>query len=162
MIASTSISSSVTPRYSIRRRGIDFEILQLRLGVAPAVGLDEADHDVEAAGRSACASLQHLVGLADAGRRADVDAQPGPLRLLDRVEQRVGAMGALSVIASLLRSGDALVEREVEQQHVDARFAEEAELPSFGVRLNELAHLGLRTCRARGPRGHLEVGRGRA
>ena len=90
MTASTSISSSVTPRYSILRRGIDFEVLQLRLGVRATVGLDEADHDVEAAGAQRVRLPQHLVGLADAGRGADVDAQAGALLVLDAGQQGVG------------------------------------------------------------------------
>ena len=53
----------------------DLEVLELRLGVAAAVGLDEADDDVEAARAQRVRLLQHLVGLADAGRGADVDAQ---------------------------------------------------------------------------------------
>ena len=66
-IASTSISSIVTPRYSTLRRGHDLEVLELRLGVAAAVGLDEADDHVDAAGPERVGLLEHLVGLADAG-----------------------------------------------------------------------------------------------
>ena len=98
MIASTSISSSVTPRYSILRRGIDFEVLELRLGVVAAVGLDEADDDVEPARPQRVGLLQHRVGLADAGRGADVDAQARPVLLLEARQQRVSASGRCSGI----------------------------------------------------------------
>ena len=103
MIASTSISSIVAPRYSTLRRGNDLEILELRLGVAAAVGLDEADDDVEAARAERVRLLQHLVGLAHTGRGADVDAQPRALLLLDAREQRVGgrALVGMPVIVTV-------------------------------------------------------------
>ena len=68
----------------------DLEIFHLRLGVRAAVGLDDADDDVEAAGAERVRLLQHRVGLADARRRADVDAQAGAVLFLQAGEQGIG------------------------------------------------------------------------
>ena len=46
------------------------------------MGLDHADDDVDAVLPAAWALLQHLVGLADAGRRADEDLQSAGATLL--------------------------------------------------------------------------------
>ena len=134
-MASTSISSSVDAAILDPPPRHDLEVLQLRLGVAAAVGLDEADDDVEAARAQRVGLLQHLVGLADARRGADVDAQPRPLRLLDAREQGVGGRAACRPSQSYRSQRRALVERQVQQQHVDDRLAEEAELAAFGVRV---------------------------
>ena len=67
-----------------------FQILDLCFGVGAAVGLDDADHHVEAALAQRVRLLQHLVGLADARRRANVNAQPRPALILDARQQRVG------------------------------------------------------------------------
>ena len=53
----------------------DFEALEQGLGLLPAMGLDHADDDVVAIALAGARLLQHLVGLADAGRRADEDLQ---------------------------------------------------------------------------------------
>ena len=62
----------------------DLEALEQRLGLLAAVRLDDADDDVV---RRPCAAgarrLQHLVGLADAGRRAEEDLEL-PTRLSSR------------------------------------------------------------------------------
>ena len=55
-----------------------------------AVGLDDADHDVDAFLRRARVRRQHLVGLADAGRGAEEDLQPAARLLLRGLQQRVG------------------------------------------------------------------------
>ena len=100
--------------------------------------------------------VQHLVGLADAGRGAEEDLQPAARALLAarRVEQRVGR-GARSASRPVIgigvlscRSRDVAasrVQREVERQHVDARLAEEAERAALD--------LARRRGRAAGPRG---------
>ena len=89
MMASTSISSMVDAAILDRAPRDHLEVLDLGLGVAPAVSLDKADDDVETPRAQRMRLLQHLVGLADAGRRADVDAQARPILLLDPRQQRV-------------------------------------------------------------------------
>ena len=71
--------------------GHDLEILDLGLGIAPVVCLHESDDDVEAAVPERVGLLKHLVGLADTWRRADVDAQPCTLPLLDAREECVSS-----------------------------------------------------------------------
>ena len=68
----------------------DLEVLHLRLGLGAAIGLDDADNDVEAARAQGMRLLQHLVGLAHARRRADVDAQACAVLLFEALEQGVG------------------------------------------------------------------------
>ena len=53
----------------------DLHAIQQRLGLAAAVGFDDADHDVIAVFFPGARGLQHLVGLADAGRRTDKDLE---------------------------------------------------------------------------------------
>ena len=53
----------------------DFQAFEQRLGFPAAVGLDDADDDVVAVLLAGVGLLQHLVGLADAGRRADEDPE---------------------------------------------------------------------------------------
>ena len=53
----------------------DFEALHQRLGFLAAVGLDDADDDIVAVFFARAGGLQHRVGLADAGRRADENPQ---------------------------------------------------------------------------------------
>ncbi len=57
----------------------NFEALQQRLGLRPAVGLDHADHDIDAGLQLGMRALQHLIGLADAGGGADEDLEPAGL-----------------------------------------------------------------------------------
>ncbi len=76
----------------------DVDVLQQRLGFLAAVGLDDADDDVLAFIAKRPSRGEHRVRLADAGRRAEIDAQvPAPrggfLRL-DFREELVG-IGAL-------------------------------------------------------------------
>ena len=72
----------------------DLEARQLRSGVGPAVGLDDAGDDVGAGALQGPGREQHRVGLADAGGRAEVDPEPaaaGALLLLpDPLDDRVG------------------------------------------------------------------------
>ena len=56
--------------------GDDFEALQQRLGLLAPMRLDHADDDVVAVLLSGARLLQHLIGLADAGGRAEEDLQP--------------------------------------------------------------------------------------
>ena len=57
--ASTSISSSVTPRYSICLSRHDLEVAELRVGVGATVRLDEADDDVDAAATEIVRLVEH-------------------------------------------------------------------------------------------------------
>ena len=153
MIASTSISSQRRRRGTRScRRGTSSRSLSCASVSRAAVGLDEADDHVEPVARSACASWSICVGLADAGRGADVDAQPRAVLLLDAGQQRVGGRVGVVGHRALPPHRRALVEREVQLEHVDARLAEEAELPPLGVRGDERAHVGLATARARARR----------
>ena len=93
-----------------------------------AVGLDDADHDVAAVVAQAPALFEHLVGLADAGRGAEQHPQPAP--------------AVICRILPIVRSARQGVEREVELQHVDARLAEEPEVPCLNPGLHQAAHLG--------------------
>ena len=54
------------------------EVTALLLGVDPAVGLHETDHDVDAASSCPPTFAEHRVRLADSGRGAEVDAQRPP------------------------------------------------------------------------------------
>ena len=73
--ASTSISLSVVPRYSIVVRGITSRSPICACGLLATVGLDEPDDDVGAALLAATAFAEHREGLADAWRGAEVDPQ---------------------------------------------------------------------------------------
>ena len=66
---------SVRRGTSIAPAGHDLEVAELRGGLGPAVGLDEADDDVGAALVAAPALVEHGEGLAHARRGAEVDAQ---------------------------------------------------------------------------------------
>ncbi len=95
-MASTSISCSTVSRYSTSRRGITSRSRDLLGGLDAAVGLDDPDHDVGAALGAADALAEHLVRLADAGRRTEVDAQRASghlrsayIRPVERIERQV-------------------------------------------------------------------------
>ena len=60
----------------------DLQVAELRLGLRASVRLDESDDDVDAIAPKRVCVLDHRVGLADAGRGADVDAEPGALLCL--------------------------------------------------------------------------------
>ena len=66
------------------------QLADLGDGLRPAVGLDEADHHVDALPPQAVAFLEHVVGLADAGGKAEVDLQPAALLPADEVEKKLG------------------------------------------------------------------------
>ena len=76
--ASTSISSNVAPRYSMAARGTTSRSPICARGLRATVGLDDADDDVGAAVVAPPALAEHRVGLADARRRAEVDAERAP------------------------------------------------------------------------------------
>src|SRR3954462_5087342 len=47
--------------------------------LSPVVGLDQADHDVDAFGLQPAGGVQHRVGLADARRGTEIDGEPTTL-----------------------------------------------------------------------------------
>ena len=81
----------------------DLEALEQRLGLLAPVRLDDADDDVVAVLAARPGLLQHFVGLADTGRRADENLQlaDAPLLTPRRLEQRVGRRPVVKV-ASLV------------------------------------------------------------
>ena len=89
-MASTSISRSVTPRYSTTRGGMISRSPICCCGLDAAVGLDQADDDVDALRLEPMPFAEHRVGLADAGRRAQVDLEPAPRLTADQVEELLG------------------------------------------------------------------------
>ena len=70
------------------------EAAHQRSGLGAAVGLDDADHDVDAVFPLGLRRDQHLVGLADAGRGAEEDLQPAAGLAQRFLEERIGR-GAL-------------------------------------------------------------------
>src|SRR5260370_33861533 len=54
----------------------NFEALQQRLGLRPAMGLDDANDNIDAGPYLGVRALQHLEGLADAGSGADEYLEP--------------------------------------------------------------------------------------
>ena len=59
--------------------GNDLEIAELGIGFSASVGLDEPNHDIDAVAAQCMGIFNHRIGLADAWRRADIDAQSGAL-----------------------------------------------------------------------------------
>ena len=88
-IASTSISSNVVPRYSIVRRGTTSRSPICAAGLLATVGLDDADDDVRAAVAAPPPLAEHRERLADARRRAEVDAEGAarPCALVDPIQR---------------------------------------------------------------------------
>ena len=68
----------------------DFEAFEKRLGLAPAVRLDDADDDIDPFAPLGLRRQQHLVGLADARRGAEKNLQPAAALLFGRGEQCFG------------------------------------------------------------------------
>ncbi len=163
--ASTSISSTITPRYSIRRRGTTSRPSEQLRGPRAAVGLDEADDDVRAALRASMPLLEHPVRLADAGSHAQVDPQPAaPARCVaaEAGEQPVGIRPLVEEVAlghrSTLPSHEQAVQVQVELQHVDPGLAEEEQRRLLGVPLDGRADHVLGETTGGGDPGHLVGG----
>ena len=68
--------------------GDDFEPGEQGLGLAAAVGFDNTDDDIDPLAPLGLRRLQHLVGLADAGRGAEENLEPAAALLARGVEQR--------------------------------------------------------------------------
>ena len=81
----------------------DFEPAQQRLGLRPAMGLDNADHDVDAGLELGVRALQHFVGLADAGGGAYKNLQLAERAVLPpgRFQERL-RRGTLFGVAALI------------------------------------------------------------
>jgi hypothetical protein len=83
-----------------RARREDLESLQQRRGLAPPVRLDDADQHFAALGLELARRGQHAVGLADAGGRAEIDAQlaamGGGFLAVDLGQQPVGIWPVVS------------------------------------------------------------------
>ena len=80
----------------------DLEPGQQRRGLAPAMGLDQAHHHVDAIELAASRRGQHLVGLADPGCRAEEDLEL-PTPLLPRLgEQGLGRGALVGAVAGFL------------------------------------------------------------
>ena len=77
----------------------DLQALEQCLGFLAPMGLDHADHDVDLFMLLGPGGLQHLIGLADPGCRAEKDLQP-PLRLpLGMLEQGIGRRPLILILA---------------------------------------------------------------
>ena len=63
------------------------QLADLRRGLGPAMRLDDADDHVDALPFEPLAFLQHLVGLADAGREAEIDLEPAALLFADQRQE---------------------------------------------------------------------------
>ena len=79
--------------------GNDLQALQQRFGLAAAVGLDHADDDIVAVFFPGAGLLQHLVGLADAGRGTHEDPELAGAAFLPpgRFEQRFRRWSLVSI-----------------------------------------------------------------
>jgi hypothetical protein len=75
----------VTVRDSLA--GNYFQLAYLRLGIGPAVSLDEAYRNVITLLAKKVRVFEHLVSLADTGRGSDINAQPGVLLLFQLGQQ---------------------------------------------------------------------------
>ena len=136
----------------------NLEAFDQLLGLAPAVGLDQARHDIAPARFLGAGGGQHGVGLADAGRGAEKNLQMPAALLLGEGQQGVGR--------SSLRFGRRpfggnlrlqLVEREVELEHVDARLAQQAEGAALDLAFHQGADALLRQAARLGDPRHLET-----
>ena len=112
-----------------------------------SVRLDEADDDVGAALPATPTLVEHRVGLADAGRRPEVDPQP-----TFRHRQPLCERAA---------QGFSLPERKVEIEHVHGLLAEESELRVVGVRLDQVIDRSQREVACVRDARSLQVGVGR-
>ena len=101
----------------------DLEAVEELEGLRPPVGLDEADHDVRASFPASMALLEHAVRLADAGRHAEVDAQPSAAARRLRADARehlVARRADVERVALRDRSLEQAVQVEVELEDVHA------------------------------------------
>ena len=153
----------------------DFQTLQQRLGLPAAVRLHDAGDDVVAVFFAGVRLLQHLVGLADARRGADENPEfadapssrraassraSGEGRLFGRAPLIRHHRSDLSSLATLRRAlaGRKLVEREIEQQYIDARLAQDTEQAILDIVADKLPHAIFGQVAGLGNSRDLEVG----
>ena len=122
----------------------DLEAVRAAPRFPSAVGLDHADHDIDAFALARLGGGEHLVGLADARRGAEENLQPAARLLLRVRKQRVGrgppsrrtsVVHTVHSCPSSLEVADrypqlnrhSRVQRQVELQHVDLRLADDAQ-----------------------------------
>ena len=133
---SVSISSTTTPRYSIRRRGtISRPSSSSSVCGRPCASTKPTTRSVPRADAS-MALLEHPVGLADAGRHAEVDAQPPAAAghvSSGRARASRRPSGGRRTRRAPGRSLQQPVQVEVELEDVDPRLAEEPEQRLLGV-----------------------------
>ena len=109
-------------------------LAKLRRGEA-AMGFQHADQDIPALIAGPPSPLQHRAGLADAGTGAEKNLQPATRRalfLMLQTAQQLIRVGTFGTHASAYcgcggaRHREALVEIEIERQHIHMRFTEQA------------------------------------
>ena len=164
LTASTSISRSVTPRYSSSRSGTCSRSLDQRLRVGPSVRLDEPDDDVDALAAQLVRVLEHPVALADARRGADVQTEPRASLFLDAREYRLGGRRRRrlhSANGATSSSGYCPSSARLSSSTLTRGLAEEAQLPPGRVRLDEPTDVGLRDAALARNARHLELRRRR-
>ena len=88
----------------------DLEAVEQRLGLLPAMGFDHPDDDVVAVLDAGAGGLQHFVGLADAGGRADKDAKLADAAILSPgcFQQGVGRWSPVSIVSIFRHCASAL------------------------------------------------------
>ena len=164
-MASVSISSTTTPRYSIRRRGHDLEAVEQLEGVRPAVRLDEADDEVRAPLAASMALLEHPVRLADAGRHAQVDAQPAAAAVAsdaDAREHLVARRADVERVALGIGHCSRPSRSRLSSSTLTRGWPRKPEQRLLGVPRDGRADLVGRHAAGRRDPGHLVLGRGRA
>ncbi|MGY3342816.1 hypothetical protein ACVWYK_001585 [Bradyrhizobium sp. USDA 4470] len=82
-----------------------------RLSLGPAMGLDKADHDIDAGLAPGMGALQHLVGLADTGGGADEDLQLAVRALLPArgFQQRLRRRSLFGIAALLNHQANIII-----------------------------------------------------
>jgi hypothetical protein len=151
--ASRSNSCELTPRCSSGRSGSASQTLEQRGGLVATVGLDDAQHHVEALGLGPPRRLEHAKVLPTPGA-APKKILSCPRALSARAATSSSASGSGRASSSALR-----IEVLVEPEHVDAGFAEDAESARQGVELDLREHRSVVQPRAAATRGGLEAGR---
>ena len=121
----------------------DFKALEQGGGLGPAMGFHDADDDILPSRLRRCAPRQHGIGLADARRRTEKYLQPAALLLLASSrsasgEGRVFAGGPFALRCALS------IQREIEEQNINARLAEEAGDGPLNMGFDQLPQLSRR------------------
>ena len=112
-MASRSISAKMPAAIVDLPAGQDLQPVEQGFGVAPPVGLDDADDDIDLFPPLVVGGLQHGEGLADAGGGAEKDLQPpAPLPVgLGQERFGRGAVVAVGIGHQFIRVIGSLQER---------------------------------------------------